>query len=189
MGRKLEAGDWPGGISNAAGARSSVWCFPAPRLLRRDGAPPSALWAERALSPELLRAPPGSLRLASSARVGQHPTGWGRGGARNEKGGGASPPLRGVDWLLGSSREGADPGPQLQDGLVALPWGPGVLAQDSCALARAGRSSVGATPPLLCLGQGHHRGWAWWEGTAQTPSSLWMLEMPPSAQTGVGTLT
>ena len=60
--------------------------------------------------------------------------GGGGGGARNEKGGGASPPLRGVDWLLGSSREGADPGPQLQDGLVALPWGPGVLAQDSCAL-------------------------------------------------------
>lgn len=49
MGRKLEAGYRPGGISNAAGARGSVWCFPAlPLLLRRDKAPPSALWAGRA---------------------------------------------------------------------------------------------------------------------------------------------
>lgn len=81
MGRKLEAGDRPGGISNAAGARGSVWCFRAPRLLHRDGALSSALWEERALSPELLRAPPGSLRLASSPRVGQHPTGQGVGGS------------------------------------------------------------------------------------------------------------
>lgn len=57
------------------------------------------------------------------------------GGGRGEGlGGSASPPLRGVNWLLGLSREGAGPGPWLQNGLVALPWGPGVLAQDSCAL-------------------------------------------------------